>query len=167
MNLARSPRHFTMPWTKENRMSTILIAAVVIVTVIGVFGITSVANHGNGGTTPIITSIVGFVGIAINQFLGMLKSELNRKVAAEEAKVIATGVDEARAVAIDSNKKITEIKATVKSNLKEKITTAILAADEDFWRHYDLPKDQRQPLIDEITKIICNGDLTKDAGENI
>lgn len=171
-----------MPFSKKNRIATILVVAIVIVLTIGVTGIVSVANHLKTGSTPVITSIVGFVGIAINQFLGMLRAEIARKDqntkadetqnlitnkaneikehaesaknAAQEANKTAQEASKvAQATLQTTSKQLEEIKEKVNGNLETAVDKAVQAERHQVLDQLPLPKTNEE-LEAMIKKIV-------------
>lgn len=157
-----------MPFTKDNRMSTLLIITIVIVIIVGVTGITSVSNHSTSNSTPIITSIVGFVGITINQFLGMLRQEMSRREQVKRAEEIkgavetaATHAETAKNTAVETKEQMAtdlkEIKDKVNGNLETAVDKAVQAERSQILDHVSLPKtrEELESMIESVVEKAC------------
>lgn len=64
-----------MPWRRENRFTSVLLAAVLLLCVIGVWGIVAVTKHGGSTSTPLVYFVGGFVLLSLKIVLGMLQAE--------------------------------------------------------------------------------------------
>lgn len=151
-------------------MSSLLIFSILITLGIGVAGITSVSNHGTAASTPVITSIIGFVGIAANQFLGMLKIEIARRAAQRETHEIKQALGDvkdgvnlvkkratkARDVALETKEELgqslEDIKEKVNSNLGTAVDKAVEAERSQILDHVALPKtnEELQAFVEGI-----------------
>jgi hypothetical protein len=160
-----------MPFSKQNRMATILVIAILIVLSIGVSGIVSIANHGNSSATPIITSIIGFVGIAINQLLGMLRSEIakrdqdnqiaqtNNLIVDQSAEIknhaeaAKSAAESAQQAVQETSQKLEEIREKVNGNLETAVEKAVLSERHQVLSQLPLPKTNEE-LEAMIKKIV-------------
>jgi hypothetical protein len=160
-----------MPFSKQNRMATILVIAILIVLTIGVTGIVSIANHGSSNATPIITSIIGFVGIAINQLLGMLRAEIAKKdqdkklestnnlivdqsnQIKDHAEAAKSAAESAQQAVQETTQKLEEIREKVNGNLETAVDKAVQSERHQVLNQLPLPKTNEE-LEAMIRKIV-------------
>lgn len=85
-----------MPFRPENVMTTLLLAAILLLVFMGVFGVAAVTIWGDYGSTPTLVYITGAVLLALKVVLGIFSQEMGRRENRQAMQVVAQKAAEAK-----------------------------------------------------------------------
>ena len=135
---------------KESRRFVFVLASAVFVTAIAIGAISIILLHdGDYHSTPVVTSIVGFAGLAINQLLALARAEQSRRILHKKMDETLCTVQEVKQEQTSVKKELVK-SGTVTD---ERLVETSKQAEREVLAETGLPKT-REELVNVMKEVI-------------